>query len=308
MFEESTHTEFKDSPNFKAVGGESDSKDSRNVDSASDNIRPAPGSEPSFQLDAQANLLRELIQKCKSLTERACDNAIRQARHSAHVEEMAGAELISARLQLKEKDEALSARDRALCESEALNREKIQSLENLLSDKELQLGNCQTRTKSLLEEIDGLNLRLNEAATAMKQAENRFREFAEHQESKIYELRGEIKAKDDLLQGREAALRQLEEQSRVAIRALERLLQNANIDLENKKSELREKEAALQLVANRDEAVTKLLQQLADESQKLMAELQEKNQLISELEDKSCHAFDQGAAYNSVVASQERLL
>lgn len=282
----------KDSPNFNLSGGESDTQDRGKSSPASDNSPHDAGLERCLDLDAQAKLLRELLQECKSLTQRACDTAAREARRSAQVEELAGAEVISARLQLAAKDQALDERDRALIEHEAANKEKIDSLETLLREKELQLENCQTRTRALLEEIDGLNLRLDEAASAMKQAETRFRDFAEHQESKIYELRGEVKAKDDSLQGKDAALRHLEEHSRVAILALERLLQNANIDLENKKAELREKEAALQGVADRDEAVTNLLRQLADESQILMTELQEKNQLISETETKTQQNLD----------------
>ncbi len=292
MFDEQIQSEIDDSPGVTTTGGESDTEDREKFRSASDGIEPNTGPQPSLELTAQATLLREMLQQCKSLTERACDTAVREARRSAEVEELAGAELISARLLLTEKDQALSARDRTLCEQEAASKEKIDSLQTLLRDKELQLESCQTRSRAMLEEIDGLNLRLDEAASAMKQAETRFREFAEHQESKIYELRGEIKAKDDSLQGKETALRQLEEQSRVAILALERLLQNANIDLENKAAELREKEAALRAVADRDEAVTKLLRQLAEESQKLMTELREKNQLIAEMEHKTHQSFD----------------
>ena len=94
-------------------------------------------------MDAQANLLRGLLHEIKSLTDRACDTAVREAQHSAQVEEMAGVELVSLRLQLKEKNEALDARDRALHEREALAKEKIESLQTISRDKDAQLENCQ---------------------------------------------------------------------------------------------------------------------------------------------------------------------
>ena len=56
----------------------------------------------------------------------------------------------------------------------------------------------------------------------MKQAESRFRDFAEHQQGKMNELRDGVKAMEDSLQGKDAALRQLDEESRMAIGALER--------------------------------------------------------------------------------------
>jgi len=308
MFDESMHIDVTELLNFNEAEIKFVDSEAEKAEARGESTQPEPGSEPPLELDAQANLLRGLLHEIKSLTDRACDTAVREAQHSAQVEEMAGVELINLRLQLKEKNEALDARDRALREREALAKEKIESLQIISRDKDAQLENCHTRSRGLLGEIDGLNLRLNEAATAMKQAESRFRDFAEHQQGTMSELRDEVKAMEDSLQGKDAALRQLDEESRMAIGALERRLQTANANLETKETELREKAAALQAAASCEQTVAQMMQQLAAESQAIMAELREKDQLVSEIENKLYRPFDNGSLWNNGAAVQERLL
>ena len=307
MFDESIHIDVTELLYFNDAEIKFVYTEAEKAKARGENTQPELGLAPPRELDTQANLLRGLLHEIKSLTDRACDTAVREAQHSAQVEEMAGVELINLRLQLKEKNEALDARDRALREREALAMEKIESLQIILRDKDVQLENCHTRSRGLVGEIDGLNLRLNEAATAMQQAETRFRDFAEHQQGKMIELRDEVTAMEDLLQGKDAALRQLDEESRMTIGALERRLQTANNNLEAKEAELREKEAALQAAASCEHTVAQLMQQLAAESQTIMAELREKDQLVSEIENKMYRHFDNGILWNGA-AVQERLL
>jgi chromosome segregation ATPase len=308
MFDEATQIDVTELLNFNEAEIKFVYTEAEKTEARGESVHPEPGSELPLKLDAQANLLRGLLHEIKSLTDRACDTAVREAQRSAQVEEMAGVELINLRLQLKEKNEALDARDRALREREALAKEKIESLQIISRDKDAQLENCHTRSRGLLGEIDGLNLRLNEAATAMKQAESRFRDFAEHQQGKMNELRDEVKAMEATLQGKDAALRQLDEESRMAIGALERRLQTANANLETKEAELREKAAALQVAACCEQTVAQMMQQLAAESQTIMAELREKDQLVSEIENKMYRPFDNGSLWNNGAAVQERLL
>lgn len=308
MFDESMHIDVTELLYFNEAEIKCVYTEAEKAKARGECTQAEPGLAPPPELDAQANLLRGLLHEIKSLTDRACDTAVRKAQHSAQVEEMAEVELINLRLQLKEKNEALDARDRALREREALAMEKIESLQIISRDKDAQLENCHTRSRGLLGEIDGLNLRLNEAATAMKQAESRFRDFAEHQQGKMTELRDEVKAMEDSLQGKDAALRQLDEESRMAIDALERRLQTISANLETKEAELREKEAALQAAASCEHTVAQMMQQLAAESQTIMAELREKDQLVSEMENKMYRAFDNGILWSNGAAEQERLL
>jgi len=178
----------------------------------------------------------------------------------------------------------------------------------MLRDKDAQLDNCQARSRGLLGEIDGLNLRLNDAATAIKQAETRFREFAEHQQSKITELQEEIKAREELIQGKDAALRQLNTESRASITALERRLQTVGANLESKEAELRKNQAALQAAASGERNVAQLIQELAAESQTLMAELRAKHQLVAGLENTTPRPSENGIAWNDGAAALECLL
>jgi chromosome segregation ATPase len=266
------------------------------------------GASSRVELGAQANLLFGLIRDFKLMADRACVAALREARHSSKLEEMAGAELTSLRIQLREKVEALEERDHALREREAFAQETINALETTLRDKEEQLQDCHARSRALLGEIDGLNLRLNEAANAMKQSEARFRDFADHQQGKISFLCQELKSKDNLLQAKDAALKQLDDASRSTIESLEARLQAIGAILETKDAELREKESALEATAGHERTVAQLMQQLALESQALMAELWEKNELVAELENKTHRSFDEGFMIDETSAVQERLL
>ena len=265
------------------------------------------GSQAHHELDSQANLLFGLIRDFKLLADRACDAAVREARHASTVKEVASAELTSLRLQLKEKTEAVDERDRALREREAIAKAQIDALESALHDKEEQLEDCQTRGRALLGEIEGLTVRLSEATSAMKQAEGRFRDFAEQQQGKISFLCQELKSKENLLQAKDDALRQLDDESRSAISSLENRLHAIDAILEIKDAELREKQAVLDTKAAHENTLAQLMQQLAVESQALMAELWEKNELVSELENKTYHTFD-NAVLDQNGTVQERLL
>jgi chromosome segregation ATPase len=301
LFEISELAIVKDTGNGHVTAGAA-------LESKSTGSAQQAGEKSALSLDSQANLLFGLIRDLKLLADRACDAAVREARHSSKLEEMASAEVTSLRLQLKEKIEELDGRDRTLRERETLAREKIDALEMALRDKEEQLENCQNRSQALLGEIEGLDLRLNEAAGAMKQAEARFRDFADHQQGKISFLCQELKNKDKQLQAKDAALQLRDEESRSVIGSLEMRLQAIDAILETKDAELREKQSALENSAAHEKTFAQLMQQLAVESQALMAELWQKNELVAELENKTYRSYDNGFPLDQSGAVQERLL
>jgi DNA repair exonuclease SbcCD ATPase subunit len=260
------------------------------------------------ELDSQANLLFGLIRDFKMLAGRACDAALREARRASELEKIAGLELTSLRLQLEEKMAALEARDRMLRERELIAKEKADALEIALRDKEEQLENCQSRARALLGEVEGLNARLNEAASAMKQAEARFRDFAEQQQCRISFLSQELKTKENLLQAKDEEMRQLDDESRLAISSLEERLQAIDAILHVKDAELREKQAVLETNAAHEKILAQLMQELTVQSQALMAELWEKNDLVSELENKAYPSCENGFDLEHDGAIQEPLL
>jgi chromosome segregation ATPase len=299
MFDQDMHIDVSELLEFNEGDIKFGPAESGTGSSETANSQPAAGTAPAREFDAQADVLRRLLHEFKSLTDRACDTAVREAQHSTHIEELAGVEVVALKQQLKDKTETLAVQHREFQERNAIVSSRIDSLESQLREKEAQLENCHTRSRGLLGEIDGLNLRLNEAASAIKQAETRFRDFADHQQSKINGLRDEVKAKDDALLAKDAELKQLDEESRAIIADLENQLETARVNLEAKDLALREKEAALQAAASREQAITQLFQQLAAESQRLMNELREKNQLLSEMENRTYRSFD------SIVASTQ---
>jgi chromosome segregation ATPase len=308
MFEENAPFEIAEPPTVDATKIEPSSANGNAAASTKAESQPQVGWKSHRELDSQANLLFGLIRDFKLLADRACDAAVREARHGAMLKEVASAELTSLRLQLKEKTEALDERDRTLREREAIAQAKIDSLEIALHDKEEKLEDCQTRARALLGEIDGLTLRLSDATSAMKQAEARFRDFAEQQQGKISFLCQELKSKDNLLQAKEDALSQLDDESRSAISSLENRLQAIDAILDSKDAELREKQSVLDTKAAHEKTFAQLMQQLAVESEALMAELWEKNELVSELENKTYSSFENGFPLEQSDAVQERLL
>jgi chromosome segregation ATPase len=309
MFEENALFEISEIPAVNERKIEPVALDDANAGASKTESRHQIGTKSHHELSSKANLFFGLIRDFKLLADRACDAAVRESRHSSKLEEMASAELTSLRLQLKEKLEALDARDHALREREALAKEKIESLETALRQKEEQLANCQTRAGALLGEMEGLTARLNDAASAMKQAEARFRDFAEQQQGKISFLCQELKSKDNLLQAKEEAMRQLDDESRLTISSLEDRLQAIDSILQIKDAELREKQSALETTAAHERAFAQLMQELTVQSEALMAELWEKNALVSELENKTYPSLDDnGFVLDQSDTVQERLL
>jgi chromosome segregation ATPase len=246
------------------------------------------------EVDSKVNLLFRLIRDLKALANRACEAAVRESARATKAEETAAAELTGLRLQLKERSEALDARDRALREHETISHEKIGRLEAAVREKEEQIEGCHNRARALLAEIDSLQARLNEVAGGMRQAEARFRELAEQQQARINFLNEELEIKEGLLQAKEEAMRQLVEESRGAISSLEERLQAVDAVLEIKDAELREQQAALQANAANEKILAQLMQDLTVQSQALMAELSETNDLISELENRSHMELENG--------------
>jgi chromosome segregation ATPase len=308
MFEENAPFEIAEVPTVNETKIEPTSANGDAAGNSKADSQHQVGSKSHHELDSQANLLFGLIRDFKLLADRACDAAVREARHAATLKEVASAELTSLRLQLKEKTEALDERDRTLRERQATAKAKIDSLEIALQDKEEQFENCQTRARALLDEIEGLTVRLSEATSAMKQAEGRFRDFAEQQQGKISFLCQEMRSKDNSLQAKDDALRQLDDESRSAISSLENRLQAIDAILETKDAELREKQSVLDTKAAHENTFVQLMQQLAVESQALMAELWEKNELVSELENKTYHSFENGFPLEQNGTVQEPLL
>jgi chromosome segregation ATPase len=275
---------------------------------ASTDPRHQPASASPQGLDSQASIFFGLIQDYKLLADRACEAAVREARHAAQIEEMAAAEITSLRLQLKEKIEALESRDRTLREREVIAKETIDGLEAALRDKEEQIATCQSRARALLGEIEGLNKRLSDIASGMNQAEARFRDFAGQQQGTINFLYQELKTKENLLQANEEVMRQLEDQARFALTSLEEKLQTMDATLQIKEAELREKQSALEMNAANDKILERFMQELTVQSQALMAELSEKKEVVAKLENNMHRSFESGFAIEQNGTVQERLL
>ena len=69
---------------------------------------------------SQTDQLLELINELKSITDRACDAAVRESECAERIDDSKGTEVADLQVRLKEKEEALAARDAALRERDAI--------------------------------------------------------------------------------------------------------------------------------------------------------------------------------------------
>src|SRR5574341_549878 len=134
----------------------------------------------------QADTLLALIDELKSITDRACNAAVRESACAEQIEESKGTEVANLQMRLKEKDEALAARDAALREADELSRAKIQDLE-------IELRERKTRLEAREIEVEDLKANLRDTTTRLHGAESQAREASGRLEAEISELARQLK-------------------------------------------------------------------------------------------------------------------
>jgi chromosome segregation ATPase len=273
--------------------------DHRLIKEIEDESRTAesPG-ERLGDIGTQTNLLLNLIDELRSITDRACHAAVREAECADRIEASKESELASLQIQLKEREESLKARDTALTQLERVSKTRIEELENRLHEKETQLANRESDLNRLQSESECLMDRLNQVEVTLKQA--RSNGSAEHMEAELAKVRSQLEEKEAYIAARDPILEKLEADLREQIGDLQHRLQATESRLQSCEAELKEKETLIQAAAGKEAEIGKLIVRLSSECDKLSSELCQKSGLIAQLEKKERRFSSNGTGWKKV--------
>ena len=243
---------------------------------------------------SQTDELLELINELKSITDRACDAAVRESECAEQIEESKGTEVANLQLRLREKDEALAARDAALREKDEISKAKIQDLEIQLRERKTQLDVREIEVEELKANLRDMTTRLQDADSQAQEANGRLGAEMTELARQLKETQTELEAKDHQLRHADGDLKAKNQDLEVRLQDLESQLQSGD-------AELKAKENLIQAAAARELEIGKLISRLSEECRKLSAELHEKSRIVAQLEKKQRHFIGDGAVWKKVL-------
>jgi len=243
---------------------------------------------------SQTDELLELINELKSITDRACDAAVRESECAEQIEESKGTEVANLQLRLREKDEALAARDTALREKDEISKAKIQDLEIQLRERKTQLDVREIEVEELKANLRDMTTRLQDADSQAQEANGRLGAEMTELARQLKETQTELEAKDHQLRHADGDLKAKNQDLEVRLQDLESQLQSGD-------AELKAKENLIQAAAARELEIGKLISRLSEECRKLSAELHEKSRIVAQLEKKQRHFIGDGAVWKKVL-------
>src|SRR5262249_48851731 len=212
------------------------------------------------EIESHLNRLLNLWNRLKSITDRASDvksrslarsqdfellaiAALREAEYADLIEQSMETELTTLCGELKQKDEALQARETALVRLEETSKAKLAELEDRIQNQENQLTDREMERQQLTSERDHFVHCLDEAELADKRPEAEARACA---------LSLEMAKRDDSVGARESDLHRVEGDQKTDIESLQLRLQDAEAKLERQERTLQEKETGIQPAALRE--------------------------------------------------------
>src|SRR5215831_15393084 len=198
------------------------------------------------EVESHLNRLLNLWNRLKSITDRASEvesrslgrsqdfellaiAALREAEYADLIEQSMETELTTLCGELKQKDEALQARETTLVRLEETSKAKLAELENRIQNQENQLRDRKMERQRLTSERDHLLHRLNETELAAKQPEAEARAGA---------LSLEMAKREDSVDARESDLHRVEGDQKTDIENLQLRLQDAEAKLESQETTL----------------------------------------------------------------------
>lgn len=255
------------------------------------------------EVESHLNRLLSLWNKLKSITNQASDvnsrslgrsqdfellaiAALKEAECADLIEQSMETELTSLCGELKQKDEALQARETALVRLEETSKAKLAELENHIQIQENQLRDWEMERQQLTSERDHLTCRLKEKQLAGKRSEA---------EAQVSALSLRMADRDDSVAARESDLPRVEGDPKTDIENLQLRLQDAEAKLLSQERTLKEKETGIHAATLREKEIGRLIERLSSECEKLSVELCEKELIISRLEDTTRYYFINGA-------------
>ena len=238
------------------------------------------------EIETQANQLLDYIGKLSNLADRACVTAIRQTETAQRSEETRQTEVATLRNQLEQSTSALQERNFAFTILENGSREQMASMEQRLRAAERQLEKRDSEIAALNHQIDELVKRPNTPGYTTEQLEQEIAKKTAALNLEFSALQNQLSQRDELVKSKTNMFRKAEQDFRATIIELEQRLKDAEGMVLRQKTELKDKEVVIQATAAKEVEIGKLIKRLSLECENLSNELQEKTQLMGQLDGK----------------------
>jgi len=221
MFNEATVVDIASLRNGEEGDAVSHSQDRlSDPDRESSRSYPGVGEYHAPVVGSHTKRVLRLIADLRSISDRACNAALKGAECSDRMDEIVARELPRLREQLAQKDEALLGLEMALARSEQAAKEKIDDLEVRLHGHESELSKQQMELRQLRSGRDYLSYRLNEIEVAAKEAEVQAERLRDRLQKEIAESKLEITKCRRAFADKETEMQNLATDSRKTIEEL----------------------------------------------------------------------------------------
>lgn len=236
-------------------------------------------------IEVQADQLLAYIDKLTSLADRACNTAIRQSETAQFLEKNRYAEISTLRTQLEQQKEQHHEQKLALLRVEHESKSRIALLESQLHHIEIHQKYAekdkQREVLHSLQELAGRTL-AHQGVTDYAPKPDHVVPNPPH--SDIAELKLQLAIRDETIQKKNGALKEMEAEYRGKLIELEKRLAAAESQSALQETKLQEKEAQIIAAGVKEAEVGNLLKRLSAECAALNSQLQEKNQKLIQIE------------------------
>jgi chromosome segregation ATPase len=255
-------------------------------------------------IEIQADHLLDYINKLTSLADRACSTAIRQSESAQRMEENRQTEIDFLRRQLEQANGHFREQHLSMTRIEQNSRERIETLEDQLRQKEIFRIQREKEFIHLRSECDALLNRQTQTTQSTQSAQDhelRLKQELQPLHRELDELKLQIAGRDETIQAKSREIKTMELDFRAKIVDLEQRLRDSQNELQILEAKLKEKDALLQATAEKETEIGNLIKRLSSECESLNGELQEKSQVLAQLESKKGQPAGDGKIWRKVI-------
>ena len=174
----------------------------------------------ALEVESHSERISCFIAELSTITERACEAALKGAEHADRMEERLMRELTSLRAQLKKKDASLLGLEMALAKSERTAKEKLEELAGRLSAQESALSEQRMELQRLRSGREYLTYRIDEIQAGAKEAEVQAARIQDGLKAEVVECKIKVAQYEQWLAEKNSQFRKLETDSRTTIEEL----------------------------------------------------------------------------------------
>ncbi len=255
----------------------------------------------TIDIEVQAEHLLNYINKLTSLADRACSTAIRQSESAQRMEENRQTEINFLRRQLEQANGQFRDQHLSMTRLEQNSRERIETLESQLRQKEIFRIQREKEFIHLRSEYDALLNRQTQTTQSTEDNELRLKQELEPLHRELDELKLQIANRDETIQTKHREIKTMELDFRAKIVDLEQRLRDSQNELQIFEAKLKEKDALLQATAEKETEIGNLIKRLSSECETLNGELREKSQVLAQMESKKGQSAGDGKIWRKVI-------